>query len=94
MVRGSGSVTEARAALTNNVWGSNVKRDTAEYLNSLILEFSSRLSDSVGVVKEKCSKDEAETYLKPVSQMLALGFDVLDFIHEQYPDLKPASMDD
>ena len=51
----------------------SVKRDTAEYLNSLILEFSSRLSDSVGVVKEKCSKDEVEAYLKPVSQMLALG---------------------
>lgn len=71
-----------------------MKRNTAEYLNSLILEFSSRLSDSVGVVKEKCSKDEVEAYLKPVSQILALSFDVLDFIHEQYPDLRPESMED
>jgi hypothetical protein len=71
-----------------------VNRDTAQYLNSLILEFSSRLSDSVGVVKERCSKDDLEAYLKPVSQMLALGFDVLDFIHGQYPDLRPESMDD
>jgi len=71
-----------------------VKRETAEYLNSLMLEISSRLSDSVGVVKERCSKDEVEAYLKPVAQMLALGFDVLDFVHGKYPDLKPASMDD
>lgn len=69
-------------------------RETAEYLNSLILEISSRLNDSVGVVKVKCSKDEVEAYSKPVSHMLALGFDVLDFIHQQYPDLKPASMND
>jgi hypothetical protein len=71
-----------------------VNRDTAQYLNSLILEFSSRLSDSVGVVKERCAKDEVEAYLKPVSQMLALGFDVMDLIHRQYPDLRPESMDD
>ena len=71
-----------------------VKRETAEHLSSLMLEISSRLSDSVGVVKERCSKDEVEAYLKPVAQMLALGFDVLDFVHGKYPDLKPASMDD
>jgi hypothetical protein len=71
-----------------------VKRATAEYLNTLILEFSSRLSDSVGVVKEQCSKEEVEAYLKPVAQMLTLGFDVLDFVHSQYPDLRPASMED
>ena len=71
-----------------------MKKDTAEYLNLLILEFSSRLSDSVGVVKEKCSKDEVEAYLKPVSQMLALSFDVLDLIHGQYPDLRPESMEE
>jgi len=68
-----------------------VKRETAEYLNSLMLELGSRLSDSVGVVKEKCSAEEREAYIMPVSQMLALSFDVLDHIHEQYPDLRPAS---
>jgi hypothetical protein len=46
------------------------------------------------VVKENCSEDEVEAYLKPVSQMLALGFDVLDLIHKEYPELKPASMSD
>jgi hypothetical protein len=59
-----------------------VKRETAEYLNSLMLELASRLSDSVGVVKEKCSPEEVERYTKPVAQMLALSFDALDVIHE------------
>lgn len=69
-------------------------RTTAEYLNSLMLELASRLSDSVGVVKEKCLAEEKEHYTRLVSQMLALGFDVLDMIHKQYPDLKPASFED
>lgn len=71
-----------------------MKRETAEYLNSLMLEFASRLSDSTGVVKERCSEEEARAYLKPVSQMLALSFDVLDLIHRQYPDLRPNEMVD
>jgi hypothetical protein len=71
-----------------------MKRETAEYINALILDYSSKLSDSVGVVKEKCTKDEVNAYLKPVSQILALGFDVLDIIHNQFPDLKPDSFKD
>jgi hypothetical protein len=71
-----------------------MKRETAEYLNALMLELGSRLSDSVGVVKEKCSTEERKAYITPVSQMLALSFDVLDHIHKQYPDLRPASFKD
>jgi hypothetical protein len=71
-----------------------LKRETAEYLNALLLELGSRLSDSVGVVKEKCSAEERDAYVKPVSQMLALSFDVLDDIHEQFPDLRPKSFQD
>lgn len=71
-----------------------MKRETAEYLNTLMLGLGSQLSDSVGVVKERCTLEETEIYLKSVSQMLALSFDVLDFIHGKYPELKPADFDD
>ena len=54
----------------------------------------SQLNDSVGVVKEKCSDDEIQEYLKPISHILALSFDVLDIVHKQYPDLKPDTFDD
>lgn len=68
-------------------------RKTAEYINDLFLEYSSKLSDSVGVMREKCSKEEAEKYVKPVSHVLTLNFDVLDIVYEQYPDLKPEGLD-
>ncbi len=70
-----------------------MRRETAEYINALMLEFGSRLSDSVGVVKERCSRAEIDLYLEPVSHMLALSFDVLDQVHRQYPDLKAATED-
>jgi hypothetical protein len=71
-----------------------MNRETAEYLNQLMLDLGSRLSDSVGVVKERCSAEERAAYIKPVSHMLALSFDVLDLIHRQFPDLKPPSFRD
>lgn len=71
-----------------------MNKNTAEYINSMMLDCSSQISDSVGVVREKCKDDEVQAYLKPVSHILALMFDVLDTIHEQYPDLKPDEFKD
>lgn len=71
-----------------------MNRETAEYLNALMLDLGSRLSDSVGVVKERCSPEERAAYIRPVSQMLALSFDVLGAIHREFPDLQPPSFRD
>ena len=70
-----------------------MNRDTAEYINAMMLDFSHQISDSVGVLKAKCEEDEVKAYVKPVSQISALIFDILDMIHEQYPDLKPEDLD-
>jgi len=71
-----------------------VNRDTAKYINTMMLDFSSQISDSVGVVRERCKEDEIREYVKPVSHISALIFDVLDMIHSQYPDLKPDEFND
>ena len=70
-----------------------MKLKTAKYLNDLFLDYSSSLSDSIGVVKENCNEVELKAYTKPASQILALTFDILDDIHEQYPELKPEKFD-
>jgi hypothetical protein len=62
-------------------------KDTAEYIDVLMREFLFRLSESMGAVKDECSADEATAYLMPVSQTMALSFDVLDLIYRQYPEL-------
>jgi hypothetical protein len=67
-----------------------MRKDTAEYINVLMRAFLSQLSElSTGAVKEKCSADEAKAYLMPVSQIIALSFDVLDLIFKQYRELMP-----
>lgn len=67
-----------------------MRKDTAEYIDVLMRELLFRLSETTGVIKEKCSADEAAAYLIPVSQIMALSFDVLDVIYRQYPELMPA----
>ena len=71
-----------------------MNRDTAEYINTMMLDISAQISDSVGVVKERCSAEEAQQYIKPVAHIAALMSDVFDIVHEQYPDLKPEEFKD
>lgn len=72
----------------------NMNRQTAEYINDLMLDLSAKVSNSVGTVKDNCSDEEIKKYRKPASHILALTFDILDIVHEQYPDLKPADFED
>jgi len=71
-----------------------MNKATAEYIRSMMLDISSQISDSVGVFKVRCNEQEIQAYVKPVSQISALIFDVLDIVHEQYPELKPAEFED
>ncbi len=45
------------------------------------------------MVKESCDENEFEKYRDPVTQILALTFDVLDTIYAEYPSMKPAELD-
>ena len=64
-----------------------MRKDTTEYIDVLMREFLSRLSESAEVVKDECSADAAKAYLRPVSQIMVLSFAVLDLIYKQYPEL-------
>ncbi len=66
-----------------------MERELAENINLMLLRQSAELNKSVVLVREKCNEEEVKAYLKRISHMMALLFDVLDDIYKDYPDLKP-----
>ncbi|MBD9417513.1 hypothetical protein IB234_23355 [Pseudomonas sp. PDM16] len=61
----------------------------ATELSDQIVIFNRRLSMIIGDMKESLTKDEYAPYLNKLSHMLALSFDVLDMLGNDYPHLNP-----
>lgn len=70
-----------------------MNRETAVHINSVFLKHASELKDAIALARTACGKDEFEEFLKSTSHMIAIVFDVLDRIYDQYPDLKPKELD-
>lgn len=68
-----------------------MNRKTAEHINKLMLDYASTLNETVGIIRNECSASEADNYIKPISHIMALTFDILDILHSDHPDLKPES---
>lgn len=47
------------------------------------------INEAAGLIRESCSDAERRIHFEPISQAMALLFDELDLIFEEYPDLKP-----
>ncbi len=72
-----------------------MKRDIAETINNLMLEYGAKLDESVRFVMENCSKDEFDRYRSAVGQMMGtMLLDVMNPIYREHPDLKPPQLDD
>jgi len=70
-----------------------MNRGTAEHINSVLLKHASELKDVIASAKSACGKEEFEDFLESTSHLIAIIFDVLDRIYDQYPDLKPKELD-
>ena len=72
-----------------------MKRDVAEAINKLMLEYGAKLDESVRLVMESCSNSEFESYRAAVGQMMGtMLLDVMDPIYREHPDLKPQELDE
>lgn len=71
-----------------------MKRETAEGLNELIQTYNRKLSAYLPELKAELGEVEVKAITRPVSQMLALSFDVLDIVWKEYPDLRPEHVKD
>lgn len=68
-------------------------RNAAEHINSVLLRHASELKDVIALAKKSCAENEFEDFLELTSRSMAMIFDVLDRVYEQYPDLKPKELD-
>jgi len=72
-----------------------MKRDVAEAINKLMLEYGAKLDESVRFVMESCSPSEFEAYRKAVGQIMGtMLLDVMNPIYREHPDLKPPQLDE
>jgi hypothetical protein len=75
--------------------GAEMKRDVAEAINKLMLEYGAKLDDSVRLVMESCSTSEFESYRAAVAQIMGtMLVDVMNPIYREHPDLKPHQLAD
>ena len=69
--------------------------EIAKQVSQLMHDVFRRLDESVEMVKNSCSQDEAASYRKAVGKVIyPILFDVLEPLYKQNPDLRPPNWDD
>lgn len=70
-----------------------MRRDVAEAINKLMLEYGAKLNESVKLVMESCSSSEFESYRVAVGQIMGtMLVDVMNPIYGEHPDLRPPQL--
>ncbi len=65
-------------------------KDIAKEVNNLMLEYQSKLSESVAIVRDNCNEKEVYDYRKAVGNILGnMITQVMNPIYKEHPDLKP-----
>jgi hypothetical protein len=65
----------------------------AAQINELMLEITAKVTDSIYMVLEQCTPEEAERYRKGASYVLGYAYtDVLVPLYAEHPGLKPEGM--
>lgn len=72
-----------------------MKREVAETINQLMLEYGAKLNESVRLVMESSSAAELEGYRAAVGQIMGtMLLDIMEPIYREHPDLKPPELED
>lgn len=74
--------------------GNEMNKQIASEVVGMMVEFGSRLNQSVSLAKDNCSEDEFITYRTAIGKIMGcMLLDVMNPIFEQYPELKPPSLE-
>jgi len=69
------------------------RHEIASQINSLMLEISNRVNESIRLVQAECSDEEFKAYRRAAGYILGYAYtDVLVPLYEHHPDLKPEGM--
>jgi hypothetical protein len=72
-----------------------MKKDIAETINRLMLEYGAKLDSSVKLVMDTSSAEEFEAYRAAVAQIMGtMLVDIMNPIYREHPDLKPPELED
>jgi len=70
-----------------------MKKDIAERVNQLMLEYGAKLDESVRFVMENCSPEEFDIYRHAVGEILGtMLVDIMEPIYREHPDLTPEQL--
>ena len=72
-----------------------MKKDVAETINRLMLDYGAKLDSSVKLVMDTSSAEEFEAYRMAVAQIMGtMLLDIMNPIYREHPDLKPPELED
>lgn len=72
-----------------------MKKELAEKINALMIEYGARLDDSVRLVMDSSSPEEFERYRAAVAQIMGtMLVDIMNPIYREHPELKPPELDE
>jgi len=67
--------------------------EVARQVSDLMLEFSNRLTDSIGLVRDHGSPEEFRVYRLAVAKVLAeMLFEIKNPLYARHPNLKPSEL--
>ena len=62
----------------------------AKQISELMMDVWIRLSDSCHQIKERCSPEEYQAYMKAMAKVTGeITFGVMEPLYEEHPELKP-----
>ena len=61
----------------------------AEKINEKLVESLRTINEAASLIRDNCSDTERRMHFEHISQAMALLFEVLESIYEEYPNLKP-----
>ena len=69
--------------------------ETASKISELMLEIFNRVNESVAIVKETCTVEEAAAYRKAAGRVAGpIVMEVLGPLYDKHPSLRPQNWDD
>lgn len=72
-----------------------MKKDVADVINRLMVDYGAKLNESVRLVMETSSAEEFETYRTAVGQIMGtMLIDIMNPIYREHPELKPPELED
>lgn len=72
-----------------------MRKDVAEKVNSLMLEYGDKLNSSVKLVMDTASPEEFAAYRASIAQIMGtMLVDIMNPIYREHPDLKPPELED